>query len=243
VAIQKKLKHGRRQSTILNASILGLDIDLADALGLDDEEELSDDDNVEVEDDLDPSFESCYTPEQMRCVALVAHTHMKEPMRKFVMANKNLLRKFKLTGSSATMAMLHEVFGEDPNLVYGPVCTSGPLGGAAELVSIMCTENLGACIFFQDPMSAHPHGADIECLTRQANVHNIIMMPNPSSAYACMTTLRLALKGGRAELIPSFFETLVSPSVDEYKKDQARVLASNMEQDWRTEEKSEDDPF
>jgi len=184
---------------------------------------------AEEEEDMDPKFESCYAPEEMRCMALVAHNHMKPPMKNFVLANKNILKKFKLTGTNTTMIMLREVFFDDPDVVYGPTCTSGPLGGDAELVAVMCTENLGACVFFQDPMSTHPHVADIECLTRQANVHNIIMMANPSSAYACMTTLRIALEKGKAELIPSFFETLKSPSVLEYKKEQARVLASNVD--------------
>jgi len=247
IAIRKKLKFGRRESSILHGSFLGLGVDIA-ALGLDDDDDddLSDDDeekDVVFEDDLDPSFESCYTPDEMRYVALVAHTHMKEPMRKFAIANKNLLRKFRLTGSRLTMEMLHDVYGDDPEICYGPIHSSGPIGGNAELVGQMCTEKIGACIFFQDPMSAHPHVADVECLLRQSNVHNIIMMPNPSSAYACMTTLRLALEGGRAELIPSFFETLVSPSVDEYRMDQAAVLKSNMEegQGGEEEEDEEDD--
>ena len=127
------------------------------------------------------------------------------------------------------MTMLREVFGDDSDIKYGPTCTSGPLGGDAEIVALMCMENLGACVFFQDPMFAHPHFLDIECLTRQANVHNIIMMPNHASAFAVMTTFRIALEEGRAELIPSFFETLMSPSVVEYKKEQNRVLEHNVE--------------
>jgi len=230
--IKKKLRHGRRESTMLTASLLGLTtIDFGGILKSDDDdlsvEEIGED--LDEDDNLDPNFVSCYTPLEMRSMALVAHNHMKAPMKKFVIANQNLLKKFRLTGTNTTMTMLREVFGEDPDVVYGRNCTSGPLGGDAEIVQVMCTEELGACIFFQDPMSAHPHYADIECLTRQANVHNIIMMPNPSSAYVCMTTMRIALEMGKAELIPSFFETLVSPSVNEYKLHQARVLASNME--------------
>jgi len=176
---------------------------------------------------VDPVFASQFPPEEMRCLALVAHNHMKPAMKTFVLTNKNLLCKFKLTGTNTTMTMLKEVFGDNPAVKYGPTCTSGPLGGDAELVAIMCTENLGGCIFFQDPMSSHPHAADIECLTRQGNVHNILMMPNPATAYACMISMRIALKEGRAEIIPSFFKTLSSPSVAEYKIRQARVVERN----------------
>ena len=125
--------------------------------------------------------------------------------------------------SEATLLVLTLVF-----LSYSsPRHTGGPLGGDAELVAIMCSEHLGGCVFFQDPMSAHPHVADIECLVRQANVHNVLIMPNPATAFAVMTTLRIALREGKAELIPSFFKTLASPSVAEYKIRQAKVVERN----------------
>jgi len=210
---------------------------LASLFGLSNLEDLIDDDHEEsIENDVpiaydnhvtDPVFDSRFEPDSMRCLALVAHNHMKPAMKTFVLANKNLLCKFKLTGTNTTMTMLREVFGDNESVKYGPTCTSGPLGGDAELVAIMCTENLGGCIFFQDPMSAHPHQADIECLSRQANVHNVLMMPNPATAYACMESMRIALKDGRAEIIPSFFKTLQSPSVAEYITRQARVVKRN----------------
>jgi len=227
--IEKKLKQGRRKSTVLTASLLGLTDVNANALLLEDEDLYVEDVDVEIEEDLDPNFKSCYAPEEMRCMALVAHNHMEPAMKKIAMANKNLLRKFRLTGNNTTMTMLREVFGNDPEVVYGPTCTSGPLGGCAELAAAMCTENLGACVFLQDPMSSHLHRADIQCLIRQANVHNILLMSNPSTAYVMLASFRIALEKGKAELIPSFFETLKSPSVEEYHKEQARVLATNIE--------------
>jgi len=53
-------------------------------------------------------------------------------MKLFVLANKNALKKFCLTGTNSTMTMLKEVCGDDP------VCKSGPLSGDAELVVLMC---------------------------------------------------------------------------------------------------------
>lgn len=250
-AINEKIVKSRRKSSVYHRTLLGLARELSQ-FDLDSDDDYSDAENNgsvviensssgllnssitehpheedEEEDELDPTFESVYAPSQMRCLALVAHNHMKPAMKQFVLANKNLLKHFKLTGTNTTMTMLREVFGDDPAVEYGPTCTSGPLGGDAELVAVMCTENLGGCVFFQDPMSAHPHTADIECLSRQANVHNVLMMPNPATAFAVMTTLRLALKEGRAELIPSFFQTLESPSVAEYKVRQAQVVTAN----------------
>mmetsp|Transcript_8929 Transcript_8929/g.13166 ORF Transcript_8929/g.13166 Transcript_8929/m.13166 type:complete len:259 (+) Transcript_8929:52-828(+) len=196
-------------------------------LNIDDSDSDSDSDSDDEEYeaiDFDADFESKFKPEEMRCFALVAHNHMKPAMKEFVLAHKNLLKKFRLTGTNTTMSMLREVFGNDPNVVYGPTCSSGPLGGDAELVALMCTANLGGMVFFVDPMDAHPHAADIACLNRQANVHNIFYMNNPASAHAGTHVLRTALKEERTDLIPSFFFTLKSPSVQEYQKRQKAVL-------------------
>ena len=167
----------------------------------------------------DVEFDSIFAPEEMRCLALVAHNHMKPAMREFVEKNKNVLKKFRLTGTNTTMIMLREVFGDDdPDVRYGPTCQSGPLGGDAELVALMVMEELGGMIFLQDPMDAHPHRADIDCLNRQANVHDIVQASNPASAYGMMGMFRMALRAGDRGLLASFFETEYSPSVLESKR-------------------------
>lgn len=176
---------------------------------------------------MDPDFAAAYAPSDMRCLALVSHNGMKKTMREFVMANKNLLKKFRLTGTNSTMTMLKEVFADEPpgTVVFGPSCASGPLGGDAELVAYMVTGKIGAVIFFQDPMSPHPHRADIDCLVRQALVHNVVMAETPSSALMITQTLRQAITGkGKPELIPSFFFSLQSPTVEAYKSQQKSVV-------------------
>jgi len=125
------------------------------------------------------------------------------------------------------MKMLGQVFEGDSSLIFGPSCKSGPLGGDAELVAMMVTGQLGGIFFFQDPMTSHPHQADIECLVRQAIVHNTIIATTPTTAMTIMEPLRLALEGdGRPELIPSFFFTLASPTVEAYKIGQAKIVKS-----------------
>ena len=221
----KALKSSMKSSVVakqLAKSRALLNIDESDS---DSDSDSDSEDEVE-EIDIDENFESAFKPEEMRCFALVAHNHMKPAMKRFVLTHKNLLKKFRLTGTNTTMSMLREVFGNDPDIVYGPTCKSGPLGGDAELVALMCTANLGGMVFFVDPMDAHPHAADIACLNRQANVHNIFYMNNPASAHSGTHVLRSALKGGRTDLIPSFFFTLKSPSVEEYQKRQKAVLNS-----------------
>jgi len=178
--------------------------------------------------DVSEPFKSAFKPEEMRCLALVAHNHMKPPMMEFIETHAEILKKFRITGTNTTMKMCKQVFGDDPNVKYGPTCTSGPLGGDAQLAALMCLEDIGGIIFFMDPLSAHPHQADIESLVRMANVHNILLCPNPTSAISTMHVLKQALVRGKAAMVPSFFETLESPAVDDYRKGQANTLASVM---------------
>ena len=181
-----------------------------------------------VDNPLDEDFVPAFAPCNMRCLALVSHNEMKATMKEFVIANKNILKKFRLTGTNSTMTMLREVFADEPTVVYGPSCSSGPLGGDAELVALMCSGLLGGMLFFQDPMSAHPHQSDIDCLVRQGLVHNTMMANTPTSAIMMMQVFRMALKGrGMPEFMPSFFFTLQSPAVTAYKAAQKKVIASH----------------
>lgn len=180
---------------------------------------------------LDHDFESAFPASDMRCLALVSHNGMKKTMRTFVVANKNLLKKFRLTGTNSTMTMLKEVFKDEPagSVIYGPACASGPLGGDAELVALMVAGRIGGIFFFQDPMNAHPHRADIDCMVRQALVHNTMLAENPTSAYMLVQCLRTALADNQAELIPSFFFQLESPTVVAYKNQQNSVVQAHIE--------------
>ena len=166
-------------------------------------------------------FRAAFMPDDMRCLALVSHNGLKSAMKEFVECHKHILKKFRLTGTQSTMAMLQNVFADEPDIVFGPTCSSGPLGGDAELVALMASGQLGGLLFFQDPMTAHPHQADIDCLTRQALVHNTIIATTPTTAMSIMQVFRMALIGeGMAELLPSFFVSLQSPSVAAYNTKQ-----------------------
>ena len=114
---------------------------------------------------------------------------------------------------------------------YGAVCSSGPLGGDAQIAALMCLEDIGAVIFFTDPLSAHPHQADVDSLIRLINVHNVLHATNPTSAEGLMNLLKTAVECNEPERIPSFFFTIQSPAVPEYQAQQAAVIkaASNIQ--------------
>mmetsp|Transcript_34711 Transcript_34711/g.64130 ORF Transcript_34711/g.64130 Transcript_34711/m.64130 type:complete len:333 (-) Transcript_34711:115-1113(-) len=183
-------------------------------------------DATAIANDVTAPFDSKFKPREMRQLALVAHNHMKPAMKEFIQTFSEILKKFRITGTQTTMRMCKTLWGEDnPDIEYGLTCTSGPLGGDAQIAALMCMEDLGALIFFVDPLSAHPHQADIDSLNRLSNCGNVIVCPNPTSAMSMMYTLKGALEGGSRGLIPSFFETLESPAVAEYKAQQELALA------------------
>ncbi len=208
VDAHRRASGGRRQSTIVDR------LSLAEAVG-------SETDEVTM------PFTSRFAPTEMRQLALVAHNHMKPAMKQFIETYSEILKKFRITGTQTTMKMCKSMWGEDdPSIHYGLTCTSGPLGGDAQIAALMCMEDLGGMIFFVDPLSAHPHQADIDSLQRLANCGNIIVCCNPASASSMMHTLRTSLLKGSRGMIPSFFETLESPAVEEYKHQQAVALAN-----------------
>ena len=168
------------------------------------------------------SFQSAFTPNEMRCLALVAHNHMKPAMKAFVQDRRELLKKYRLTGTNTTMTMLRAIFDHDEDVTYGPSFKSGPLGGDAEVCALMCQEDLGGILFFMDPLDTHPHQCDINALIRLSNVNNILLATNPTSCYALTFILERSLKEEKKHMIPSFFHSLESPGVKVYKEEQSK---------------------
>ena len=170
------------------------------------------------------SFQSAFRPEEMRCLALVAHNNMKPAMKAFVENQQKVLKKFRLTGTRTTMTMLRSIFDADKDVMYGPTFKSGPLGGDAEVCALLCKEDLGGILFFMDPLDPHPHQCDIDALIRLSNVTNVLFATNPTSCHALTFVLEHALKQKRKDMIPSFFYTLESPGVSVYKEGQSKLL-------------------
>jgi len=148
---------------------------------------------------------------EMRCLALISHNNMKGAMKEFVLKHQDVLKRFRLTGTNSTMTMLKSVLGED-EVEYGPTCSSGPLGGDAEVGALMCVEDLGGMIFFTDPLDPHPHASDIVALIRMADLHNVMHASNPSTGDALVRVLKEGLAD--PEKIPTFFTTSMSPAID-----------------------------
>ena len=130
-------------------------------------------------------------------LALIAHNNMKSSLMEFCSMQSNKLEQFPLIATGTTGSLLFKKTG----LVLSRKVASGPLRGDQAVGTMISTKNICGVIFFRDPLSAHPHHADIEALRRLYNVDQIPLATNPQSGEAILDYLLLG-KGER-ELIPN----------------------------------------
>ena len=108
-------------------------------------------------------------------IALIAHDGKKPEMVSFVLKNKDLLNEIKLYATGTTGQHI-----EDNGLNVERLL-SGPLGGDAQIATLVATKQLDAVFFFRDPLDKHPHEPDVQMLMRLCDVHNIPLATNPAT--------------------------------------------------------------
>ena len=59
---------------------------------------------------------------------------------------------------------------------------SGPMGGDAEIASMVVNNKITAVIFMRDPLGKHPHDVDINMLLRLCDVHDVPLATNYRTA-------------------------------------------------------------
>lgn len=92
---------------------------------------------------------------------------------------------------------------------------SGPLGGDQAVGTLISTRNIIGVIFFRDPLSSHPHHADIEALGRLCDVYQVPFATNPQSGEAILDYLL----SGKSEL-----ESIPNHVLQTYIQDQTKVV-------------------
>ena len=105
--------------------------------------------------------------DQHKYLALVAHNNMKESLMEFCQMQRDKISEFPLIATGTTETLLFKKIG----LVLTRKVASGPLGGDQAVGDLISTNNICGVIFFRDPLSAHPHHADIEALGRLCDVY------------------------------------------------------------------------
>lgn len=112
-------------------------------------------------------------------IALIAHDGKKADMVAFVMKRLDFFtnKGVEIVATGTTGGMIKRAGVDKLETVL-----SGPLGGDAEIGSMVARGNLDAVIFFRDPLDKHPHDVDISMLLRLCDVHNCPLATNYRSA-------------------------------------------------------------
>ena len=110
-------------------------------------------------------------------IALVAHDGKKADLLEWCEENKEILKQHTLCGTGTTAKMITDRTGL-PVKGYN----SGPLGGDQQIGAKIVEGQIDVAIFFSDPLTAQPHDPDVKALLRIAQVYDIPIANNRSSA-------------------------------------------------------------
>lgn len=121
-------------------------------------------------------------------IAIIAHDNKKADMVAFVMKNLDFFKSDDITiFATGTTGKHIEEAGLDVECLK-----SGPMGGDAQIASLLVESKIDMVLFFIDPLYSHPHEVDINMLLRLCNVYNIPLASNHSTA-------KLLIKGIKNE--------------------------------------------
>ena len=110
-------------------------------------------------------------------IALIAHDGMKKDLIEWCADHKDVLQKHFLCGTGTTARLITE-YTDLPVKAYN----SGPLGGDQQIGAKIVEGDIDFVIFFSDPLEAQPHDPDVKALLRIAQVYDIPIANNRSTA-------------------------------------------------------------
>ena len=118
-------------------------------------------------------------------LALIAHDLKKDDLVDWVAVHESKIARFDIVATGTTGTRILE---RCPTLPITRV-KSGPLGGDQQIGAMISTGEVGALIFFVDPLTPMPHDVDVKALMRLAIVYNIPMALNETTAEKLIATL------------------------------------------------------
>ena len=121
-------------------------------------------------------------------IAVIAHDGKKADMVAFIMKRLDFFREVDVVATGTTGKHIEHA-GLDVNCLK-----SGPLGGDAQIASLISDGEIDAVVFFIDPLGLHPHQVDVNMLLRICNVYNIPLATNYSTASLVISGLEKKLK-------------------------------------------------
>ena len=117
-------------------------------------------------------------------IAVIAHDGKKADMVAFIMKRLDFFKKVDVMATGTTGKHIEHA-GLDVNCLK-----SGPLGGDAQIASLISDGEIDAVVFFIDPLGLHPHQVDVNMLLRICNVYNIPLATNYSTASLLISGLK-----------------------------------------------------
>lgn len=118
-------------------------------------------------------------------IAIIAHDGKKSELVQFLIKNRVILdsSNIKLIATGTTGGKAEEAGFKVKKML------SGPLGGDAQIAGRVGEGKTNMVLFFKDPLSSHPHEADINMLIRVCDVHNVPLATNGATAQLLLNAI------------------------------------------------------
>lgn len=121
-------------------------------------------------------------------IAVIAHDGKKADIVAFIMKRLEFFKQVDVIATGTTGKHIEHA-GLDVNCLK-----SGPLGGDAQIASMIADGQISAVIFFIDPLDVHPHQVDVNMLLRICNVYNVPLATNYMTASYIIRGLKNELE-------------------------------------------------
>jgi methylglyoxal synthase len=122
-------------------------------------------------------------------IAVIAHDGKKADMVAFIMKRLDFFKNVDVIATGTTGTHIKHA-GLDVTCLK-----SGPLGGDAQIASLISDGGVDVVIFFIDPLQVHPHQVDVNMLLRICNVYNIPLATNYATASHLIYGLKTSSHG------------------------------------------------
>jgi len=146
-------------------------------------------------------------------IALIAHDNKKKDILDWCKWNEKILKKHDLFGTGTTSLLISGATGLEVVSFK-----SGPYGGDQQIGAAIVDGKLDILIFFCDPLTAQPHDPDVKALLRIAQVYDIPMATNRSTADFIITSLLMDEPTTYAEKLKNSFSLAGENNSRKYHK-------------------------